>query len=127
MSSPARPPSLSLTQLLATHVEQRGLIERQLHAYLKLKKKSTETPTGSTNTNTTQTDENAKSATNAPDFVHELLSNPEKLHFYAVVELLRLDFRLALESLQDRSGSNEEGEGVVLDEAFLKAAAQLEG
>jgi hypothetical protein len=71
-------------------------------------------------------------------FVHKVLSNHEKLHFYALVELLRLDFREDLMRVASGCASECVSECVseqvapqaeqapVLDEAFLKDTARFE-
>ena len=71
-------------------------------------------------------------------FVHKVLSNHEKLHFYALVELLRLDFREDLmrvasgcasecvsECVSEQAAPQAE-QAPVLDEAFLKDTARFE-
>jgi len=107
-SSPAR--------MLAGYDSRKDKVKQQLHDFLRLKTKDSRAAS---------TDGSSQEPTS--EFVHKILNNHEKLHFYAVVELLRLDFRADL--LRVAAGESEGGEGTaapVLDEAFLTDSARLE-
>lgn len=108
-------PSAS-TSFLAPHQQQKEAIKDQLHVYLKRKKKAGRREVAQQEKQLSEPPEGDKDMLD-PVFVHQLLSNAEKLHFYALVELLRLDFRYSLEHAPQTQ---------TLSEGVLEEAAQLE-
>lgn len=97
--------------MLAPYQQQKEVITQQLHAYLKLK------------TSSKNTSDNAD-----PEFVDKLLTNQEKLHFFSLVELLRLDLRQELLQYSPSGDTDTAAtdKSATLDEATLRIASQLE-
>ena len=116
---------------LAPHLQEKEAIKDKLYAYLKKKKEAQGTKREDNAAGTDDTNSKQNSSVNKdqqdtidPVFVHQLLSNPEKLHFYALVELLRLDFRVALEHAPTSTSCEQTQQP--LDEQVLQEAAKLE-
>ena len=92
--------------------QRKESLQQNLHKYLKRKK---------------GTQDEINSAGGDSKFVHLLLTNQEKLHFFALVELLRLDLREYFWKLACSSDKqNGAVEDDILNESCIQEASQLE-
>lgn len=112
----------SPARMLVGYDHRKDEVKQQLHDYLILKTKQ-DRATSSLSSSP------GPSSEPSSEFVHKILDNHEKLHFYALVELLRLDFRADLLQVSVGAGESEGGEDAGmpgLDESFFADVARLE-